>query len=319
MMIRKPDDPRLSPISLRKELLGIGFNDKAIARMLADGTLHRVRYGAYVAGSAWRDCDDVGRHALKARAVLKSARAKVVLSHLSALAEWDVPLWDQALDAVHVTRVDQRAGRREAGVIQHLGELRDEDTSELNLVQVTSPTRTALDAITVMDSEHALTVVNDLLHRKLTTAVDLEAGRVFMERWPGSIRHDLVLRLADGRCGSSVGEGRTLWLCFAQSLPRPEPQYAINDETGRLFAYVDFAWPEFGVFLEFDGRIKYQELLRDGESPTDVVLREKEREKTICRLTGWKCVRITWADLYHPERVAALIREALYGTSSFAS
>jgi hypothetical protein len=307
---RDPDDPRLSPISLRKELLAAGLHDREIARLVADGTLHRVRYGAYVAGAAWQQCDEAGRHGLVARAVLKSAKTDVVLSHLSALIEWEVPLWDQPLEVVHVTRVDQRAGRREAGVLQHLGELRDGDIERLNGIDVTSPARTALDSLFLMDAEHGLTVVNDLIHRELTTPEELEKGRQFMERWPGSLTHDLVLRLADGRCGGSVGEGRTLWLCFQQGLPAPEPQYAVHDESGRPYAYLDFAWPELDVFLEFDGRIKYQELLRADESATDAVLREKKREETICRLTGWRCIRITWADLYRPERTASLIREA---------
>ena len=28
---------------------------------------------------------------------------------------------------------------------------------------------------------------------------------------------------------------------------------------------VDLAWPEYGVFLEFDGRVKYEKYLREGE------------------------------------------------------
>ena len=28
----------------------------------------------------------------------------------------------------------------------------------------------------------------------------------------------------------------------------------------------------------------------------------------ICRLTGWRCIRIVWADLYQPEVTAARIR-----------
>ena len=71
---------------------------------------------------------------------------------------------------------------------------------------------------------------------------------------------------------------------------------------------VDFAWPELGLFLEFDGKIKYQKLLKEGESPSDVVIREKRREELVCRLTGWRCIRIVWADLYRPERTAANIR-----------
>ena len=311
-MRREPEDPRLAQIHLRRELLAQGLNDRTIGALVADGSLHRLRYGAYIDAASWNACDLVGRHGLVARAAIKRAQAAVVLSHTTALGEWDVPIWDMTLGDVHLTRVDGLAGRREAGVIQHLGELRDMDMVGLNGVQVTSATRTALDCATIMDTEHSLTVVNDLLYRKLTSVEELAEGQKFMTRWPGSLRHVLVLQLADGRCGGSVGEGRTLYLIFRQGLPKPETQYPIEDPAGNVVAIVDFAWPEYGVFLEFDGRIKYQELLRVGESPTDVVLREKKRQDLIERLTGWRCIRITWADLYQPERTAALIRQELF-------
>ena len=228
-----------------------------------------------------------------------------------ALGEWDVPIWDQTLDEVHVTRVDQRSGRREAGVCQHLGELRPSDWVTRNGVPVTTATRTAMDCASLLDVEHGVVIVGDLLHRKLTTLDDLVECAEFMERWPGSLKHRVVLRVADGRC-ESVGEHRTLHLCWQQRLPRPIPQYKVRDpDTGEVLAVVDFAWPEHGVFLEFDGKIKYQKLLKDGESPTDVVVREKRREELICRLTGWRCIRIVWADLYQPERTAAAIRALL--------
>jgi hypothetical protein len=311
-MHREPEDPRLAQIHLRRELLAQGLNDRAIGALVADGSLHRLRYGAYVDAASWKACDLVGRHGLVARAALKRAQAAVVLSHTTALGEWDVPIWDMTLGDVHLTRVDGLAGRREAGVVQHLGELRDQDVMDLNGVQVTSPTRTALDCATLLDTEHSLIVVNDLLYRRLTSVEELAEGQTFMTRWPGSLRHVLVLQLADGRCGGSVGEGRTLYLIFRQGLPKPQPQFPIEDPVGNVVATVDFAWPEYGVFLEFDGRIKYLELLREGESPTDVVLREKKRQDLIERLTGWRCIRITWADLYHPERTAALIRQELF-------
>lgn len=40
----------------------------------------------------------------------------------------------------------------------------------------------------------------------------------------------------------------------------------------------------------------------------DCVLREKQRESRICELTGWRCIRIVWADLYKPADTAARIR-----------
>jgi len=120
-----------------------------------------------------------------------------------------------------------------------------------------------------------------------------------------------LLRLADGRI-ESVGESRTLWCCFQQHLPMPEPQYKIRDRSGRVVARVDFAWPKYGVFLEFDGKVKYEKFLKEGERASDVVIREKRREELICRLTGWRCIRVTWADLDNRRKLAARIREYLY-------
>ena len=62
---------------------------------------------------------------------------------------------------------------------------------------------------------------------------------------------------------------------------------------------------------EFDGKAKYQKLLSDGEDPGDVVFREKKREDLIRRVTGWTCIRLTWADLYAPQATAARIHRAL--------
>ncbi|HEY3530860.1 MAG TPA: hypothetical protein VGK78_17080 [Nocardioides sp.] len=87
------------------------------------------------------------------------------------------------------------------------------------------------------------------------------------------------------------------------------PQFEVRDG-GRVIARLDFAWPELGVWVEVDGRVKYDELRRAGESPVDVLMREKRREETVRALTGWECIRVTWSDLAHPERIVARIRAA---------
>lgn len=308
MIKRDPADPRLSPITLRGELIGVGYTDKAIRRMVAEGVLARVRHGSYVSGPAWRDCNEAGRHGLVARAVLRRAGSEVVLSHVTAAVEWDIPLWDTALDIVQVTRLDGKAGRRrEAGVFQHVGELREGDVLEMNGVSVTSAVRTAADCMTVFDVEHGVAAVNSLLRRHLISLEELVECCRFMERWPGTLNHRVVLALATPKT-ESVGEDRALVMCWREGLPMPEPQYEIEDPSGKVVARVDFAWPEMKVFVEFDGKVKYQPENNDGQSPTDVVLREKRREELICELTGWTCVRITWSDLLYPARTAARIR-----------
>lgn len=306
-----------APLMLRPELLLAGFNDKAIARMLRCGQWVRVRNGAYTDGAAWAGLDDAGRHLLRTRAVVAQARTPVVVSHTSGLPFFGAPLWGLDLSLVHVTRRDGRTGRKEAGVDQHRGGLVEGDVVRRSGVDVMSPTRLALEVTMVAGVEPSLAVVNDLLHRKLTTQSRLATRYDAMALWPWTLNTEIVLRLADPRI-ESVGETRTYFLCFRQGLPMPVPQYEITDANGKVIATVDFAWPELGVFLEFDGKVKYEKLLKPGERASDVVIREKKREDDIRRLTGWRCVRLAWSDLERPERTAAMIRSVLYPTESAA-
>lgn len=160
--------------------------------------------------------------------------------------------------------------------------------------------------------EHALVCLDWLLGNNLVTKSELRKRSLAATFSPGTLTTDLVIRLADGR-SESVGESRTRYLMWRGALPPAQPQYNILDERGRIVARVDFAWPQYGVFLEFDGKAKYQQLLKEGESVLDVVLKEKKREELISRLTGWRCIRIVWADLYKPEATVAYIRSVLAG------
>ncbi len=162
------------------------------------------------------------------------------------------------------------------------------------------------------DVEHSLVPVDWLLHTKTLDKPGLRARSAAMNFSPGTLTTDLVIRLADERM-ESVGESRSNYMFWRGGLPKPQPQLDLFGKWGKFVARVDFAWPEYGVFLEFDGKNKYEKLRKEGESVLDVVLREKKREEMICRLTGWRCIRIVWADLYHPEETIAYIRGVLAG------
>lgn len=299
----------LGSIVLRAEALAAGYTDRDIAAMVKSHQLVRVRRGAFVAGELWNAQDSSGMHALLSRAVLRQSRTAVVLSHVSALPEFGAPTWGLSLDSVHLTRRDRRAGRREAGVVQHHGRLIEGDVASPRDVEVTSATRLAIDITTVAAVESALCVVNYLLHEGLTDLVKIKARYASMAHDPFTLSTNLVLRLANPGI-ESVGESRTWHFCWSQGLPAPECQWAIWQD-GHELARLDFAWPEHKVWLEFDGRQKYVKYLREGESITDAILREKRREERIAELTGWRCIRITWADLADPERLAARIRAML--------
>jgi len=295
-----------SAIMLRSELIGAGHSDRDLARLVRNGVLHRVRRGAYVDARTWTDADADERHVLTAQAVVKQAQTEVVVSHISALPFFGAPTWGMSLGDVHVTRSDARCGRKERGVNQHRGRLLDADVTVRRGLLTTSGTKTALDVTRCAGTEASLVVINYLLRQGLTTLADLRERYEPMAHDPFTLKTDLVLRLADAR-PESVGEIRTVFMMYRGGVPSPIPQYELRDTDGELIARLDFAWPELGVWLEFDGRVKYVDGLRDGETVTDAVLREKQRESRISELTGWRCIRITWADLERPDASVARI------------
>jgi hypothetical protein len=296
----------LGPVMLRAELIDSGITDRELARLVRAGELHRLRRGAFTTGTHWENAEAAARHAMLARAVLMQARTDVVLGHVSALPEYGAPTWGLPFDVVHLIRKDRRAGRKERGVRQHQGVLLEGDVVVRNGVEVTSPDRTPLDITTLAGIEPSLAVMNHFLHAGLTTPERMHERYDLMRQDPFTLRTDVVLRLADSRI-ESVGESRTVYLLWRHGVRAPVPQWVVLDERGQVVARLDLAWPELKAWLEFDGREKYLKHLKEGETVVDAVLREKERESRIAELTGWRCIRITWADLQHPQRTAARI------------
>lgn len=298
-------------LRLRRELVTEGLTDNQIKRLLDAKVLHRVRHGAYARTEDWAGLSREDQHRLLCRAVLRTAATATVLSHSSAIAEHGGPLWGVDWNLVHTTREKaRRAGRRAADWTQHRGHLTDDDIVEVNGVPVTRPARAALELTTIHGVEASLVAVNGLLRSKAMTLEEFQVQVEEHQAWPNTLIADLVLRLADPRTGS-VGEDRFLYLAFRQGLPRPTPQVEVYDEAGNLVGRVDFVWLDSGVFLEFDGKVKYSRFRREGETLEQFLMREKEREELICQLTGWTCIRVSWKQLTRPELLAARIRRVL--------
>lgn len=312
-----PDPIRL--IRLRSDLIAEGLTDNQIKRLVRDKVLHRIRYGAYIRHQIWADADPIERHRLLCRAILRGAHETTTLTHVSSLTERGIPLWGIDLGVAHTTRTKPTAaGRRSRDWVPHRGVLTASQVEVLHGVRISTAARSAMEVTTIAGVEASLVAVNGLLRAKAMTLLEFAAEVKACQFWPSSLTSDLVLRLADPRL-ESIGEDRFSFLAYMQGLPKPTPQVKIFDEFGRLFARVDFAWPEFEVFLEFDGKVKYERFRNAGETLDDFLIREKHREERICQLTGWVCIRITWADLHSPELLAGRIRALLASRRSAAS
>ncbi|MGZ4486982.1 MAG: type IV toxin-antitoxin system AbiEi family antitoxin domain-containing protein [Nocardioides sp.] len=301
-------------VLLRRDAIRHGIDDMALHRLVAQGRLVRIRHGAYALADVWSASDRRSRHLMLCDAVTRQYAEGVVLSHVSAAIVQGAPDWGLDLAEAHVTHFEG-GGRRIARVRHHAGACGVEDLTRVDGTWVTSPTRTVLDVATTCRPEVALCVASHFLHERMTTEGALR--RMYAERWhwPQGLGTNLVLHLADPR-HESVGEARTAYLLFSQGLPTPVPQYEVRRPDGSLVARVDFAWPEQGVILEFDGRLKYTELLRAGETTADALIREKARSDEIAELTGWRIIRFGWADLAQPERTAARVRRLLRRTAA---
>ena len=305
-------------ILLRRELIALGWTDRNIARAVRLGQLHKIRYGAYVPVAHVSGLDQSGHARLRARAVLRTVHPSSALTHQSALLEHGIPVWDLDLADVHLTRTDGGAGRREAGQVHHRFRLEEADVVLTNDVRVVGPARAAVEVVCSATPEVGLVVLCLVLHAGIATYDEVAREARRSTRWPNSLHARLVLARADGRI-SSVGEGRCWHLFFEHHIQRPEPQVAVHDDAGNLLGIVDFLWPKQGVFLEFDGKIKYDEHRLPGESLDEYLRREKLREEAICAATGWVCIRVSWADLGRPVTTARRIQSLLDSRDSPAA
>ena len=295
---------------LRREAVELGVDDRTLHRGVRTGELVRIRQGAYSPVRLWKGQSATQRHLARACASQDLTRHDVALSHVSALAHFGCPLWEAPLDDVHLTRLDDRASRREASVAHHRGTLADSDVTEHDGRLVTTPLRTVLDATTVLSVESGMVAGDWMLANLNIDPAALWAAKTAMNHWPGTLRQEVTIRLLDGR-SESVGETRARHVFWLMGLPRPVLQCPIVDERGVVIAVTDFGWPEHGVYGEFDGRIKYGRLLKPGQEPGEVVFLEKRREDEIRAVTGGTMVRLVWQELHRESRPMRRLRSLL--------
>lgn len=159
-------------------------------------------------------------------------------------------------------------------------------------VPSTTLARTVADQARLLPFEWGVVTADAALRQGLADK-DLQGT---LEKHPllrGLPRARAVAALADGR-SESPAESLSRAQMHLAGLPKPELQFELFDAQGEFVARCDFGWPELGLVGEVDGRVKYEALLRPGESAADVVMREKQREEAIRDLGYW-LIRWDWA------------------------
>lgn len=280
----------------RSEFLDSGYTDRELRAAVRTGLLERIRHGVYVFAADHAKLSPEQRHAVLARSVADKLGPGVAVSHQSASATYGFAIWGHPLDKVHITRLDGSAGRREHGIVHHVGQfIRDDDIEEVSGNLIVKPPRAVFETSTVGSVESAIVVMDSALHQQAVTTDELAALTHRFWNWQGARGAKYALSLADGRA-ESPGESRSRYLFRRKGLPVPELQVPIHDADGLLIGYSDFGWLEYHHLGEFDGRIKYGGIPSDQRSPQQIVFDEKKREDAMrSQLLGMS--RWTWVDL----------------------
>lgn len=168
-------------------------------------------------------------------------------------------------------------------------------------VWTTTPLRTAFDLARRLDLVEGVVAV-DRLANVYAFSPDLLLN--FLVHYPGLRGNDRVcdvLTYADRRSGSPM-ETRLRMLLVLAGLPRPQAQWPVQDEHTRTVVWLDLAYPDRMVAIEYEGG--------DHTTPTGV-------RRDIARYTrlvdrGWRIYRYTAAEILRdPDRVIAQVGRAL--------
>jgi hypothetical protein len=295
---------------LRREALDHGYRDRDLRDARQASVIARVRHGAYVPRTAWEGADDVGRHRLRSQAVLLTHGNNVALSHTSGAAEHGLRMWQPDLTKVHVTRLDKTSARRLPDVIYHADSWTADDVFAKDEGLVLGPEICALGAASLTTVTGGVAIIDSVYDLDLASPESVWRAFSKRTRSPHTRKLQMTVRLAR-RGAQSLGESLGRQLMWSQHLPEPQLQFRVYDEHGNLVGITDFAWPEYHLLGEFDGKIKYGRLLKEGEEPGDAVFREKNREDLLREITGWLMIRYIWAHLFDPCKTAARTRRMM--------
>lgn len=295
----------MADVRSTRQLRADGMDARALRRAVGEGSVKRVRRGAY------RPAGEIGlldEHRRLVEATIGEVQPGTVVSHASAAVLHGLVVRQGALRRVHLTRHGR--GRRNQTVHVHPAPLLDQERTSVRGIPVTTMARTLADLGRSEELRWAVAGLDDALRRDLTSPADLAVAVERARGLPGIHGLRAAIALADARC-ESVGESLCRVAFHQWGLPAPVLQHEVNDGRG-LVGRVDMAWPEHKVLVEFDGKVKYSSLVRPGETPSEVVWREKRREDRL-RALGWQVVRVTWDEIFSaPEAVCRRVAAALW-------
>lgn len=290
---------------MTRDLVARGFGYEELAQLARRGELVRVRRGAY--GRPTASMDDRRRYLQLIRATIGHCGRSAVLSHQSAAAVHDLPLFADDLSRVHLIRSAPGGGKVRRYVHLRPAALDPAEIEVIDGLLVTSLARTVVDLSRSSPAVRAVPIGDAALARGLSGDA-LTAALLRATGWPGIARARRAVGMLNP-LSRSVGESVSRVVLADLDVPPPVLQYEIYNERDEEVGCVDFCWPDRWTLGEFDGKIKYGRLLRPGQSVSEVLFAEKQREDAL-RDLGWQVVRWVWDDLRRPQDLADRLARA---------
>lgn len=279
---------------LSREHRRVGDSTRHLERAAAAGGLVRVRPGVFAYPSEWSLATAEEQHLARMRAVAAKSRRPLVFSHASAAVALGVPAVDVDLSRPHLSQPAALDARLVA-VTTHRAELDESDVVEAEGLRVTSRFRTVVDLAATGSFVTAVVAIDDAI-AKGTASDDILRWVEDRRPFRGARRIEAAAAIAVGRSESAL-ESLSLARIHELGFPAPQQQVGLGTYRG------DFVWPNYGVWGEADGRLKYL--------TGDALLAEKRREDDI-RRSYPRFVRWDWDDAWRGTPLAAkLVRAGL--------
>lgn len=294
------------------------MSERTLQRRARSGALTRLRRGVFAEPAELEAAKRRRRELARIDAVVGTRRSRVVLSHESAATVWGLPRIGHPPDSVEL--VDARGTRPRSmnGVAWRRTPFDRTEVVERDGYLVTGLLQTFADiacdrgflsAVAGLDAAVGASLRSDALIVVPGVSAEAIAERLrAFGRRKGVRAADRALDFADAR-SESVGESLSRAQMHLLGFPPPELQVRFDRAEGG-FDRVDFDWPDFGAFGEFDGDLKYLDpRYRAGRTADEVVLAEKKRDQRITLRHRRRGAHWDWSIARHPQRLDAVLRD----------
>lgn len=306
----QPLEPPAVPRLLRLRTMELeGRTPADVARAAKAGRLHRVIRGTYVEEPT---SDAASRLVARAYASAPRLLSGMVFSHTTAATLHGLTRDERIVGtALHISRPGADGGWSRGDREVHATRLGPDDVTA-DPLPMTALARTVVDCARTLPFDQAVTVADRALRSdRRPEEIRLAMARVAerLRGCKGIERARRVIAFADPGAANG-GESAVRVALHVLGLPAPIVQYRVTDPSDPYFeAFADLGWPDMRTVLEFDGVVKYRAGNPSGRAGHEVLVAEKRREDRL-RALGWQVVRVVWADLRRPDRIAAQLRQA---------